>query len=90
MERAIRYEYYDVDTTKQYLAELIKRLQEDGTIGERPAASSALCYAARVGSIPMMDTLIQKGVGKTLLQDEQQYLQFTNVICTKKSYLELN
>jgi len=26
-----------------------------------------MCYAARVGSIPMMDTLIQKGAGKALL-----------------------
>jgi len=52
----------------QYLPEMVKLLQDDNTVGARPAASSALCYAARVGSIPMMDTLIQKGVGKVLLE----------------------
>ena len=68
-----------MNSAKQHLSELIELLQDDNTIGEQPAASSALCYAAWAGSIPMMDTLIQKGVGKTLLQAEQQYVQFTNI-----------
>ena len=41
-------------------------LQDDNTVGVRPAANSALCYAAKVGSIPVMDKLIQKGAGKCL------------------------
>lgn len=36
------------------------------------AATGALCYAARAGSIPLMDILIQKDVGKALLQDKKQ------------------
>jgi len=56
-----------VESLNQYLAELVKLLQDDNTVGVRPAANSALCYAAWTGSIPIMDTLIQKGVGKALL-----------------------
>ena len=52
----------------QYLPKLVKLLQDDSTVGAQPAASSALCYAARVGSIPIMDPLIQKGVGEALLE----------------------
>ena len=37
-------------------------------MGEQLAASGALCCAARVGSIPMMDALIQKGAGEALYQ----------------------
>jgi len=63
----------------QYLPELVKLLQDENTVGKQPAASSALCYAARVGSIPMMDTLIQKSAGKALLEMSIQPM-----------YLELN
>ena len=45
----------------------MRLLQDDNTTGERPAANKALCYAAWAGSIPMMDALIQMGVGKALL-----------------------
>jgi len=68
-----------VYSVELHLAKLIKLLPDDSTIGEQPAASSALCYAAWAGSIPMMDTLIQKGVGKTLFLAKEQYLQFTNI-----------
>jgi len=68
-----------VDSVKRHLAELIKLLQDDSTRGEQPTASIALCYAAWAGSIPMMDTLIQKGVGKTLFLAKQQYVNFTNI-----------
>jgi len=67
-----------VASVKRHLAELIELLQDDSTIGEQPAASSALCYAAWAGLIPVMVTLIQKGVGKTLFLAKQQYVQFTN------------
>jgi len=42
----------------------VNLLEDNNTVGEQPAANSALCYAAWTGSIPMMDTLIQKGAGK--------------------------
>jgi len=69
-----------VSLVKQHLSELIELLQDDSTIGEQPAASNALWYAAWAGSIPMMDTLIQKGAGKTLLQAEQQYRIYANTM----------
>jgi len=56
-----------VESVSLHLGELVRLLQDDNTV-RRPAASSALCYAAWAGSVPLMDTLIQKGVGKTLLQ----------------------
>ena len=61
----------DVDAFNQRLAEIEVFFpvdDDDNTLGERLAASGALCYAARVGSVPMMDTLIQKGVGKAVYQ----------------------
>ena len=61
----------DVDAFNQRLAEIAMFFQvddDDNTLGERLAASGALCYAARVGSVPIMDTLIQKGVGKAVYQ----------------------
>jgi len=55
----------DVESFNLHLAELERLLQDDDNgIRERLTASGALCYAAWIGSIPMMDTLIQKGVGK--------------------------
>jgi len=59
----------DVESFNQRLSLVEEFFQDrDSTVGGL-AASGALCYAARVGSIPMMDTLIKKGVGKPLLQD---------------------
>ena len=39
---------------------------DDNAVREQLAVSGALRCAAEVGSIPMMNTLIQKGVGKAL------------------------
>ena len=50
----------------QHLAKLEKVLQDDTAVRERLAASGTMCYAADVRSIPMMDILIEKGVGKVL------------------------
>jgi len=36
------------------------------------ATSGALNYATDVGSIPMIDTLVQKGLGKALLREKYQ------------------
>ena len=57
----------DVESFHQLLAEVEKVVpNDDNNIGEQLAVCGALCCAAKTGSIPMMDTLIQKGVGKTL------------------------
>ena len=43
--------------------------QDDDDRRTRLAASVALCYAARAGSVPMLKTLIQvqKGVGRPVM-----------------------
>ena len=62
----------DADSFSTRLAEVEELFQDNDSTARGLAASGALCHAANVGSVPMMDTLIQKGVGKTLFQDEQQ------------------
>ena len=58
-----------MESFNQHLSELERLFQDDdNTMGEQLAASGALCCAARVGSIPMMDALIQKGAGEALYQ----------------------
>ena len=55
----------DVESFNLHLAELERLFQDDdNAMREQLTASGALCYAAWIGSVPMMDTLIQKGVGK--------------------------
>jgi len=58
----------DVESFKQQLSQVEKFFQDRGSTMKGLTAFGALCYAARAGSIPMMDTLIQKGVGRTLFQ----------------------
>ena len=53
----------------QHLAELERLLQDNGTVREWLVTSGALNSAAEVGSIPMIDTLLKKGLGKVLLQE---------------------
>jgi len=65
LNKAIREDDVEIYNTK--LTEFEELLQDaDSLVGG--LASGALFYAASVGSIPMIDTLIHKGVGKTLLQ----------------------
>ena len=66
----------DVDTFKQRLSQVEEFFQNHDNTMKGLAASGALCYAARAGSIRMIDTLIQKGVGKAVLRDEQQQLAY--------------
>ena len=66
----------DMEKFKQQLSEVEEFFQDDDNTARGLAASGALCYAARAGSIPVMDTLVLKGVGKVLLHDEQQLLVF--------------
>jgi len=68
----------DVESFKQQLSEVEEFFQDRGSTVGGLAASSALCFAAMAGSIPMMDTLIQKGVGKTLFQD----VHVTKIFCS--------
>jgi len=62
-----------VESFKQQLSRVEEIFQDRDSTVRGLAAFGALCYAARAGSIPMMDTMIQKGLGKTQLQDELQY-----------------
>ena len=63
-----------VESFKQQLSRVEELFQDRGSTVRGLTAFGALCYAARVGSIPMVDTLIQKGFGKTLFQDGRQFL----------------
>ena len=55
----------DVESFNKHLA-CLEKLLPDCTVGERLAASGAQVFAATVGSIPILNTLLQKGVGKAL------------------------
>jgi len=64
LNKAIREDDMEMFNTK--LTEFEGLSQDaDSFVG---GLAGALCCAASVGSIPMIDTLIHKGVGKTLLQ----------------------
>ena len=58
-----------METFNQRLSEVEEIFQDHDSAVRGLAVSGALCYAARAGSIPMMDTLIGKGVGKAVVQD---------------------
>ena len=68
INKAIREDDVEMFNTK--LAELEELLQDADSLVEGLAGSGALCYAASVGSLLMIGTLIDKGVGKTLLKTE--------------------
>jgi len=57
----------DVQSFKQRLFHTEQFFQERDAAREL-AAFYALYYAAEIGSIPIMDTLIQMGVGKAVYQ----------------------
>jgi len=58
----------DVESFNQRLSQVEEFFQDQDDAVRGLAAFGALCYAAEVGSIPMMDTLIRKGVGKAVYQ----------------------
>jgi len=58
----------NVKSFNQQLSQFEEFFQDQDNAARGLAAFGALCYAAEVGSIPMMDTLIQKGVGKAVYQ----------------------
>ena len=49
---------------KYHLDELERAAHNSQWMKELLVADGILCYAAYVGSIPVVETLIQKGVGK--------------------------
>ena len=53
----------DMDSFHRHLDELERLLSDDDT-KKRRIKESVLCYAAYLGSNPVMEALIQKGVGK--------------------------
>lgn len=62
----------DVKSFTERLAEVEELSPGVESTGRILTDSGALCYAAETGSIPIMDTLIEKGAGKVLLLAEQQ------------------
>ena len=62
----------EVEPFNRRLSDVEEFFQDCGDTVRGLAASGALCDAARAGSIPMMDSLIRKGVGKAVLPDKQQ------------------
>ena len=58
----------DVKSFKQRLSRAEQFFQEQDDAVRGQAAFYALYHAAEVGSIPIMDTLIQMGVGKAVYQ----------------------
>ena len=57
-------EQRDVDSFHRHLDELEGLLQNSERMKGLLEADGLLCYAAYMGSNPVVDTLIQKGVGK--------------------------
>ena len=57
-----RIAHNDVDNFHCHLEELVRLLQNDELM--KKLLEESLCYAAYVGSNPMVETLIQNGVGK--------------------------
>ena len=53
----------DMDSFHRHLDEL-ERLLSDDDRKKRRIKESVLCYAAHLGSTPIVEALIQKGVGK--------------------------
>ena len=53
----------DMDSFHRHLDEL-ERLLSDDDIEKRRIKERTLCYAAYLGSTPVVDALIQKGAGK--------------------------
>ena len=61
----------DVKSFTERLAEVEELSPGVESTGRILTVSGSLCYAAETGFIPIMDTLIEKGVGKVLLLAEQ-------------------
>ena len=58
----------NVATFHRHLDELEKALQNSERMKRLLTADGTLCYAAFIGSDPVVETLIQKGVGKKYMQ----------------------
>ena len=58
--------YNDMDSFHIHLDELERHLNDDD-MEKRRIKQSVLCYAAHLGSTPIVEAVIQKGVGKGVL-----------------------
>ena len=62
----------DMDSFHRHLDELERLLSDDDKKKER-IRQRVLCYAAFVGSNPVVETLIQNGVGKEFIMRACRY-----------------
>ena len=53
-----------MDSFHRHLDELERIVQNNDQMKELLEEDGVLCYAARIGSNPVVETLIEKGVGK--------------------------
>ena len=58
----------DMDSFHRHLDEL-ERILSDDDMQKRRIRQSVLCYAAYLGFNPVVETLIQKGVGKVFCNE---------------------
>ena len=73
----------DMDSFHRHLDEL-ERLLSDDDRKKRRIRQSVLCYAAHLGSNPMVEALIQKGVGKVFCNENCNIPVETGLILVSK------
>ena len=72
----------DMDSFHQHLDELERLLSDDDR--KRHIKQSVLCYAAHLGSTPVVEALIQKGVGKEFCNENHIISVETGLILVTK------
>ena len=72
-----------MDSFHRHLDEL-ERLLSDDDKKKRRIRQSVLCYAAYCGSTPMVEALIQKGVGKVFCNENCNMSVETGLILVTK------
>ena len=72
-----------MDSFYRHLDELVRLLSGDDR-KKRQIKQSVLCYAAHLGSTPVVKALIQKGVGKKYYNDNRSMSVETGLILVTK------
>ena len=72
----------DMDSFYRHLDEVERFMSDDGD--KRRAMGSFLCYAAYCGSTPVVEALIQKGVGKKYYNENRIISVETGLILVTK------
>ena len=72
-----------MDSFHRHLDEL-ERLLSGDDMEKRQIKESVLCYAAYCGSTPMVEALIQKGVGKEYYNENRSMSVETGLILVTK------